>query len=238
MPFLSVGAGSQMRLRVVAGLALILFGVAGCSRRTDAKVSGGSPLDRSAPWAPGPAPATTGGPGQAAAKSEIVQGLLEVPQLRAEMNKARGRPLFMHLWATWCAACLHELPFMERFARAARARGAVVLSVSLDSDWTGIARAPLVLRTRAPSLTTFVARFEDTYQFTRTLSPKWDGSIPALFAYDAAGALKASFIGSIEPSRLDAVLDSLAAPSGATPPPAVAPAFRSAPSAPSAPSVR
>ena len=232
MTLLFVGAGSRARLNIVAGLALVLFGVAGCGRRTDAKVPGESTLDARVRSEPGSAAAPPGGPppGQPVAENENGQGLLEVPQLRAEMSKARGRPLFMHLWATWCAACLHELPSMERFARAARARGAVVLSVSLDSDWTGIARAPLVLRTRAPSLTTFVARFEDTYQFTKTLSPKWDGSIPALFAYDAAGALKASFIGSIEPSRLDAVLDSLAAPSGATAPPAVAPAFPSAPS--------
>jgi thiol-disulfide isomerase/thioredoxin len=223
----SVGAGSQARLNIVAGLALFLFAVAGCGRRTNAKVSGGSPLDPSARSEPRPAAAPQGGPpSQAVAQSEIVQGLLEVPQLRAEMSKARGRPLFMHLWATWCAACLHELPLMERFARTARARGAIVLSVSLDSDWTGIARAPLVLRTRAPSLTTFVVRFEDTYQFTATFSPKWDGSIPALFAYDRGGALKASFIGSIEPSSLDAVLASLAAPSAATAatPPAAAPA--------------
>lgn len=122
------------------------------------------------------------------------------------MKKARGRPLFVHLWATWCAPCLDELPLIDGFARAARARGAVVLSVSLDNDARGVARIPATLQAHAPTLTPLVARFDDPEPFISLLSPSWEGAIPALFAFDRAGRLRGSLIGEVAPAELEALL--------------------------------
>lgn len=151
--------------------------------------------------------------------------MVGVDDLRREMNQARGQSLFVHLWATWCGPCLQELPVVDRFARAARARGAVVLSLSLDTDWRGIARVNSVLRERAPSLTPAVAQFDNAEQFITLLSPSWEGAIPALFAFDRAGKLESSLIGEVDPAAFQSLLARIAPPvrgrSTAAPAPAV-----------------
>jgi len=122
---------------------------------------------------------------------------LDVAGLGEQVRKARGRDLFIHLWASWCGPCLEELPDVDRFAREARARGATFLSVSLDDP----KRAPHVLdvlHQRAPNLTPFVARFDDPDKFIAFFSTEWEGAIPALFAYDRQGHLRGSVIGEIE----------------------------------------
>jgi thiol-disulfide isomerase/thioredoxin len=136
--------------------------------------------------------------------------VVDVGELRQEMQKAHGQSLFVHLWATWCGPCLEELPLVDQFARAARARGAVVLSVSLDNDPRGIARVQGVLRGRAPSLTALVARFEDPGQFMTLFSSSWEGAIPALFAFDGAGKLKSSLIGEVDPKEFETLLHRIA----------------------------
>lgn len=132
--------------------------------------------------------------------------VLDMGEIRGAMRKARGQVLFVHLWASWCGPCLDELPLINRFARTARARGATVLSLSLDNDPRGIKRVPAVLRIRAPSLNMFVASFPDPDRFMSLFSRSWGGSIPALFAFDRSGKLQASLIGEVDPEELEALL--------------------------------
>ena len=150
----------------------------------------------------GGAPAETGG--------QLVT--LDVDAIRAEMRKARGHGLIVHLWATWCGPCLDELPTINKLAGVARARGVTVLSLSLDNDYRGIARIATVLRARAPSLTPVVAHFDNADQFMSLFSSSWEGTIPALFAFDAAGKLQKSLIGEVDSRTLDGLLAKLAPP--------------------------
>jgi len=122
---------------------------------------------------------------------------LDVTGLGEQIHKARGRDLFIHLWASWCGPCLEELPDVDRFAREARARGATFLSVSLD-DPKRAAHVLDVLHRRAPNLTPFVARFDDPDKFIAFFSTEWEGAIPALFSYDRQGHLRGSIVGEIE----------------------------------------
>jgi thiol-disulfide isomerase/thioredoxin len=146
---------------------------------------------------------------------------LDVARLGEEMHKAKGRDLFIHLWASWCGPCLEELPEVDRFAREARARGATFLSVSLD-DPKRAAHVLDVLHRRAPNLTPFVARFDDPDKFIALFSSEWEGAIPALFSYDRQGRLRGSVIGEIENAEIRRMLAdiSIAPPE---PPPAQSP---------------
>ena len=92
---------------------------------------------------------------------------------------------------------MEELPDIDGLARQARARGATFLSVSLDEPHRE-AHVLDVLRRRAPNLTRFVAKLEDGEKFAQLFAGEWDGSIPALFVYDRAGQLRASFVGELE----------------------------------------
>jgi thiol-disulfide isomerase/thioredoxin len=126
-----------------------------------------------------------------------------------EMRKARGRGLFVHLWASWCGPCLEELPLVDVFARVARERGATFVSVSLDDVRRG-AHVADVLRRKAPGLTPFVAKFDDPADFMSLFSATWEGAIPALFGYGPDGLLKGSVVGEPDPEDLDELLAEIA----------------------------
>ena len=148
------------------------------------------PGGKAASRAPKPAPAATARP----PAGQLTP--LDVTGLGDQIQKARGRNLFIHLWASWCGPCLQELPDVDRFAREARARGATFLSVSLD-DPRRAAQVLDVLHRRAPNLTPFVASFDDPDKFIAFFSTEWEGAIPALFAYDRQGHLRDSIVGEI-----------------------------------------
>jgi len=188
-------------------LALAAFGVAAAQ--------GSQPAPRPLPPrtrrdAPRAAPA--GGPGggtRAGGGPEVV--ILDGAAIGARMREARGHGLFVHLWASWCGPCLAELPTIDLFARAARARGATFLSVSLDDVARGTHVAD-VLRQKAPNLTRILARFEDPDRFMAVFSRQWEGGIPALFGYDADGRLAGSLMGEVDVEELDRLLEDLTAP--------------------------
>lgn len=49
------------------------------------------------------------------------------------LERYRGRPLFLNLWATWCAPCVAELASIERLAARPEAQGVVFLLVSPEA---------------------------------------------------------------------------------------------------------
>ena len=132
--------------------------------------------------------------------------LMDLPAIQRAVH-GHGRPLLVHFWASWCGPCLEELPLVEAFARDLKARGVDVLSLSLDDPARAGAHVVEVLTHRAPSLTRNIVHVEDADAFVNAIDSKWEGSIPALFAYDGRGQLRGRLIG--EASRRD--LEALAA---------------------------
>jgi thiol-disulfide isomerase/thioredoxin len=161
---------------------------------------------------------TPAGPGRSDNAGAPEVSILDGAAIGARMRQARGRGLFVHVWASWCGPCLEELPTIDLFARAARARGGTFLSISLD-DVRRAAHVAEVLHQRAPNLTRIVARFDDPDGFMALFSREWQGAIPALFAYDADGRLVASLLGEADVEDLDRLLEDLTAPVAAPRPP-------------------
>jgi peroxiredoxin len=56
------------------------------------------------------------------------------------LDAYEGQVVLLNFWATWCPPCVHEMPSMERLYQDLRARGFVVLGVSVDVD-PGVADA-------------------------------------------------------------------------------------------------
>jgi thiol-disulfide isomerase/thioredoxin len=44
----------------------------------------------------------------------------------------RGKVLLVNFWGTWCPYCRHEMPAMQAFYQANRARGFEIVAYSLD----------------------------------------------------------------------------------------------------------
>ena len=50
------------------------------------------------------------------------------------LDAYHGQVVLLNFWATWCPPCVHEMPSMEQLYQDMRARGFVVLGVSVDVD--------------------------------------------------------------------------------------------------------
>jgi thiol-disulfide isomerase/thioredoxin len=135
--------------------------------------------------------------------------LMDLPAIQRAVH-GRGRPGLVHFWASWCGPCLEELPLVETFARDMKARGVDVLSLSLDDAGRAGAHVVEVLARRAPSLTRNIVHVEDPDAFINAIDPQWEGSIPAVFAYDGRGQLRGRVIGEASRRDLDALVSRVA----------------------------
>lgn len=60
---------------------------------------------------------------------------LVVPQLDGktfELARERGKVVIVNFWATWCSPCRAEMPLLDSFYQRYRARGLVLIGVSVD----------------------------------------------------------------------------------------------------------
>jgi peroxiredoxin len=111
---------------------------------------------------------------------------------RITLRKAyRGKPLVVHLWATWCVPCLDELHTYNTLMAPWQKQGGAVVSLSLDATLGA-------LRT-----------FLDERDIEGTVL--WDGSgevslsfgvdqVPSTFIYDREGVRIYARVGPLDPT--------------------------------------
>ncbi len=169
-----------MRLRV---LALVLaLPLAACAR--EAPVGGVPPAARQV---------------LAAAPTALPDG--DFATYLAVLREARGRPLIVNVWASWCGPCREEAPDL---ARVAAAYGDRVRFLGID-----------VLDAR-PSARTFVR--EVGWPYPSLFDPTGEirdrlGLVgpPATLFYDAEGELMDTHVGPITAEQLTAEIEALLA---------------------------
>jgi thiol-disulfide isomerase/thioredoxin len=94
----------------------------------------------------------------------------------------RGRPLLINFWATWCPPCVRELPAIDRFAEAFRAR-VQVIGLAVDREQPVrefLSRQPVAFPVGLAAL--------DGTELSRTLG-NHAGGLPFTALLDAAGAI-------------------------------------------------
>lgn len=108
----------------------------------------------------------------------------------------RGRVALLNFWATWCAPCRHETPFLQALYEAREDDGLVIVGASLD---TGDAR---------DQVRAFVEEYGVTYPIL--LDPQMRGmdayrvlGLPATFLVDRDGILRWMRFGPVSETDLD-----------------------------------
>lgn len=134
------------------------------------------------PSPPGPAPA-------------VRVDVAEVGAIMAAVKAPGAQAVLVNVWATWCEPCREEMPDLVRFYRDHRADGLRLVLISADDDDQRgeVARVLGALGFDGPA---FIKRGNDM-TFIDALDPHWKGALPATFLYDARGAKKQSWLGSV-----------------------------------------
>ena len=137
-----------------------------------------------------------------------VRPIADAPQLVHDLG--HGRPLVLHFFASWCAACREEFPRLRSLLLKLPARGVEVALVTIDRPEDRGKAEAMVKSFHLEKLPALLLDAPDPDPVARAVGePKWEGTLPATFLYDARGKLLRSFIGTAEPQALEAEIRKL-----------------------------
>jgi len=127
-----------------------------------------------------------------AAKEFIVQDA----DRKVTLDQFRGQVLVLNFWATWCPPCVQELPSLMSMQDRMRARGVVVLGVSIDVDDDAYHR---FLKQRSVNFLTV----RDPEQKVAAMygTSGW----PETYIIDRRGVMRRKFIGPVDWNSPDVV---------------------------------
>jgi thiol-disulfide isomerase/thioredoxin len=120
---------------------------------------------------------------------------------------AHGRPLVVHVCATWCGACRREFAKEHKFFDALDKRGVSVVLIWIDEAKTRPAIPKLTARYHLEKLSAIVVEAPEPEPVAKALQePIWDGTLPATFVYDVHQVKLSSFLGNADSGQLDAAV--------------------------------
>jgi thiol-disulfide isomerase/thioredoxin len=132
-------------------------------------------------------------------------------RLRSALSSS-GRPLVVHVWASWCESCRLEWPALARALR--RAEGVDVVTLAVESP-ASRAEAERVLAGlgRMPGRT-LTAATVDVFPAVRRFDPEWDGALPATYLLDASGRVVLAQRGVTRLAQLEEAIGALSKDKG------------------------
>ena len=121
------------------------------------------------------------------------------------LSSLKGRPVVVNFWATWCAPCVQEMPYLDSMSK--ELPDIVFVGIGIDT---------------AQNIAQFVAKIPVSYRLlvaghagialVRELGNS-AGGLPFTLLFDANGSMFDSILGQIEPVDLRQRIDRLVAKS-------------------------
>jgi len=122
--------------------------------------------------------------------------LTDVEGRRVQLSEFRGRVILVNFWATWCAPCKTEIPWLNELNVRYREQGLVVLGVSVDDVVEKIRPFALAMKMSYPVL---VGAGEDG--FKESFGPLL--GYPTTLLISRAGEICIRHVGITEIERLE-----------------------------------
>jgi cytochrome c biogenesis protein CcmG/thiol:disulfide interchange protein DsbE len=116
------------------------------------------------------------------------------------LESLRGQVVVLNFWASWCQPCQEEAPILERAWRAYRDRGVLLLGVNVKD----VPKAS----------SAFIEQFGISYPngpdpYERVAHAYRVFGYPETYVIDAEGRVQKRYIGAIDETALQAILDEL-----------------------------
>lgn len=132
----------------------------------------------------------------------------EAPAIQAAVAAPGATAVLVNVWATWCDACVDELPAVLDFFQAHRAEGLRLIMVSADDEDQRDHVAAFLARFKPAGAALFLKHGDDT-AFVNAFDSKWAGALPASFLYDGHGKKQRFWSGAVKRPELEAALRAL-----------------------------
>ena len=108
--------------------------------------------------------------------------------LAALFEEAPERPTLINFWATWCAPCVEELPYLEQLRAEVPDEELRIVLVSLDFPNQIDTKLKPFLQERELKSEVLVLTDGRTNDWIDRVNADWDGAIPVTLIRTAAGA--------------------------------------------------
>jgi peroxiredoxin len=106
-----------------------------------------------------------------------------------DLKQFRGQVLVLNFWATWCPPCVEELPSLIAMQDRAKAKGVVVLGVSIDVDGDAYHRF-----IKLHNVNFMTVRDPEEKVATMYGTAGW----PETYVIDRQGVLRRKFVGPVD----------------------------------------
>lgn len=105
----------------------------------------------------------------------------------------RGKPVLLNVWATWCAPCKEEIPYLESLHAAHGSAGLQIIGVSVDA------------RGDEAKIEEFARDFRMTYPIWRDPDERVNSrflaiGVPSTYLIDRDGILRWKHLGTLRPT--------------------------------------
>lgn len=189
----------QKMTRTAAAAALALAALLGVPTPIVPAMAAGTekPGAPAAPAAPAPKPKS--GDPVAAPKGDVFLDLVaDDPHGRPlRFKDFAGKIRIIDIWATWCGPCRMTIPELNALYDRHRARGVVVIGISVDDDTAAVLEFQAQVPMRYPT-----AMFNPSL---RSLLGQPE-AIPTTYLVDRAGKLKRRYVGYVDAATIEADL--------------------------------
>ncbi len=114
----------------------------------------------------------------------------------------------LNFWATWCAPCIQELPYLDRVAEQFPAADWILVNV----DGVGLDGVEKWLVEHPVGLPLLLLNSADPAGVLARRVPEWEDAIPLTLVLHPGGGLHAVHQGALQPGQLESSLLSLGNP--------------------------
>ena len=147
--------------------------------------------------------------GRTAKSKEPVVSAIDTEKLKTMLTEQRERPLLVNFWATWCDPCRDEFPDLVKIDHDYRPHSLDFVTISLD-DFSEIkTEVPKFLGSMKATMPAYLLNVPDPEPAISAVDPRWSGSLPATFLYNAKGEVVYKHFGRVDPNELRAAIDKL-----------------------------
>ncbi len=114
---------------------------------------------------------------------------LDAAGLRTELETLKGRIILVNFWATWCRACLEEIPTLIKLETNLRHEGLSLVAVSLDEPDSGDTLVRPFIDEWFPGFRSYLSSERDMDSMVSVVDRTWNEILPTSYLIDRKGTV-------------------------------------------------